>query len=151
MRCFVLLTRGWGRLETRPPAALGSPPVTGFKIAMKLNRQKNASQACEYNRISGSRSKRRGNDVWKNAYNVKWAGNPRARLLYEWFSSASTACADARGRRVVYMYPPKNGLIALWSATNRWYVVKCVSQKRNRSNNKNEWYNILVNFIFRFN
>jgi len=28
---------------------------------------------------------------------------------------------------------------------------KCVSQKRNRSNNKNEWYNILVNFIFEFN
>ena len=25
--------------------------------------------------------------------------------------------------------PPKNGEIALWSATNRWYVVKCVSQK----------------------
>jgi len=31
--------------------------------------------------------------------------------------------------------PPKNGLIAIWSATNRWYVVKCVSQKRNWSNN----------------
>jgi len=27
--------------------------------------------------------------------------------------------------------PPKNGRIALWSATNRWYVVKCVSQKQN--------------------
>jgi len=38
--------------------------------------------------------------------------------------------------------PPKNGLIALWSATNSWYVVKCVSQKRNWSNNKNQWYNI---------
>ena len=25
-RCFVLLTRGWGRLETRPPVALGSSP-----------------------------------------------------------------------------------------------------------------------------
>ena len=24
--CFVLLTRGWGRLETRPPVALGSSP-----------------------------------------------------------------------------------------------------------------------------
>ena len=46
--------------------------------------------------------------------------------------------------------PPKNGLIALWSATNRWCVVKCVSQKRNRSNNKNDWYNILVSFIFKF-
>jgi len=27
--------------------------------------------------------------------------------------------------------PPKNGKIALLLATNRWYVVKCVSQKRN--------------------
>jgi len=25
--CFVLLTRGWGRLETRPPVALGSSPA----------------------------------------------------------------------------------------------------------------------------
>ena len=32
--------------------------------------------------------------------------------------------------------PPNNGLNALWSATNPWYVVKCVSQKRNWSNNK---------------
>jgi len=46
--------------------------------------------------------------------------------------------------------PPKNGLFALWLATNRSYVVKCVAQKRNRSNNKNQWYNILVNFIFKF-
>ena len=45
---------------------------------------------------------------------------------------------------------PKKGLIALWSATNRWYVIKFVSQKRNRSNDKNEGYNILVNFIFKF-
>jgi len=28
-------------------------------------------------------------------------GDPRARPLYKWHSSASTACADARGRRVV--------------------------------------------------
>jgi len=46
--------------------------------------------------------------------------------------------------------PPMNGIIALWTATNRWYVVKYVSQQRNRSNNKNEWYNILVSFIFKF-
>jgi len=39
---------------------------------------------------------------------------------------------------------PRDGEIALWSATNCWYVVKCVSQKRNWSNNKNQWYNILV-------
>jgi len=48
------------------------------------------------------------------------------------------------------LYAPKNGLIALWSATNRWYVVKCVSQKRNWSDNKNQWYNIWVTFIFKF-
>jgi len=44
--------------------------------------------------------------------------------------------------------PPKDGEIALWSATKRWYVVKCVSQKRNQSNNKAEWCNILVNFKY---
>jgi len=36
----------------------------------------------------------------------------------------------------VEIAPPKNGPIALWSATNRSYIVKCVSQKRNGSNNK---------------
>jgi len=46
---------------------------------------------------------------------------------------------------------PKDGIIALWLATNRWYVVKFVSQKRNQSNNKNQWYNILVTFIFKLN
>ena len=50
----------------------------------------------------------------------------------------------------IMLWPPKNGLIALWSATNRWYVVKCVSQKRNWSNNKSQWYNILVTFILKF-
>jgi len=49
------------------------------------------------------------------------------------------------------LIPPKNGLIALWSATNRWYVVKCVSQKQNWSNNKNQWYNFWVTFISKFN
>jgi len=42
-------------------------------------------------------------------------------------------------------------VIALWLATNRWYVVKCVSQKRNWSTNKNQWYSILVTFIYKFN
>jgi len=32
--------------------------------------------------------------------------------------------------------PPRNGLNALRSATNRWYVLKCVSQKRNWSNSR---------------
>jgi len=52
---------------------------------------------------------------------------------------------------VLFSQPPKDGEIALWSATNRRYVEKCVSQKRNQSNNKNRWYNILVTFIFKFN
>jgi len=47
--------------------------------------------------------------------------------------------------------PPKEGEIALWSATNRWYVVKCDSQKRNQSIKKTQSYNILVTFIFEFN
>jgi len=47
--------------------------------------------------------------------------------------------------------PPKDGEIALWSATNCWYVVKCVSPKWNQSNNKIQWYNILVTFISKFN
>jgi len=33
--CFVLLTRGWGRLETRPPGALGSTPEL-FAFTMSL-------------------------------------------------------------------------------------------------------------------
>ena len=51
----------------------------------------------------------------------------------------------------IFLWPPKDGIIALWSASNRWYVVKCVSQNRNQSNNKNQWYNILVTFIFKLN
>ena len=47
-------------------------------------------------------------------------------------------------------YAAQEWTIALRSATNSWYVVKCVSQKRNRSNNKNEWYNILVHFMHKF-
>ena len=46
-----------------------------------------------------------------------------------------------------------NEEIALWSATTCWYVVKCLSQKRNQFNSKHRWYNILVTvtFIFKFN
>ena len=33
--CLVLLTRGWGRLETRPPVALGSSPEL-FVFTMSL-------------------------------------------------------------------------------------------------------------------
>jgi len=36
---------------------------------------------------------------------------------------------------------PKNREIALWLATNRWYVVQHVSQNQNESNNKQQWYN----------
>jgi len=37
-------------------------------------------------------------------HEAQWAGTPRVQPLYEWFSSTSTACEDARGRIVVYMY-----------------------------------------------
>jgi len=48
------------------------------------------------------------------------------------------------------LYPPKNGVIALWPNTR---VVKCkyyVSQKQNGFNNKIHWYSILLTFIFKF-
>ena len=36
---------------------------------------------------------------------AQWTGTPRALTSHEWFSPASTACADAGGRRVVvYIY-----------------------------------------------
>ena len=41
----------------------------------------------------------------------------------------------------LFTRPPKDGEIALWSATNRRYVVKCVSQKRIWSQ-KSQSYNI---------
>ena len=50
----------------------------------------------------------------------------------------------------IYIYPPKNGEIALWSSTR---VVKCkydVSQKQNDLNDKNQWYNILLTCIYQF-
>jgi len=47
--------------------------------------------------------------------------------------------------------PPKNGEIALLLATNRGYVVNCVSQKRNWSSDKSRWYNIFLTFIFKYN
>jgi len=65
-------------------------------------------------------------------------------------SSIFRSVRCARYDSVWMISPPKNGLIALWSATNRWYIVKCVLQKLNRSNNKYQWYNILVTFINQF-
>ena len=50
----------------------------------------------------------------------------------------------------IYIYPPKNGEIALWSSMR---VVKCkydVSQEQNDLNDKNQWYNILLTFILLF-
>ena len=47
-----------------------------------------------------------------------------------------------------YRLPPKNGLIALWPNTR---AVKCeysVSQKHNGFNNKDDWYNFLLTFVF---
>ena len=52
--------------------------------------------------------------------------------------------------RTCPVYPPKNGVIALWPNTR---VVKCkyyVSQKQNGCNNQIHWYSILLTFIFKF-
>ena len=49
-----------------------------------------------------------------------------------------------------HVYPPKNGLIALWPNTR---VVQCkysVSPKQNGFNNKVHWYNIFLTFIDKF-
>ena len=58
-------------------------------------------------------------------------------IVFSAAAAADTTTSEesrARNRKLVVHEPPKTGLIALRSATNRWYVVKCVSQKRNRSN-----------------
>jgi len=68
--------------------------------------------------------------------------------LYMSFVSLHVFCARHLNRLYTRPTLPKDGIFPLWSATNRWYVVKCVSQKRNRSHNKCQWYNILVTFIF---
>jgi len=44
-------------------------------------------------------------------------------------------------------YPLNNGEIALWLPMNSLMYSKHVSQKRNQSMDKNQWYNILLNFI----
>jgi len=75
---------------------------------------------------------------------LKWRFSNRVRFL-PFFNDCCHVLQE-----VMLHSQPKNGLYALWSATNRWYVVKCVSQKRNRSNNNKIWYNILVSFIFKF-
>ena len=46
--------------------------------------------------------------------------------------------------------PPKNGVIALWPNTRVVKCKYCVSQKRNEANNKNQWVNVLLTFIFKF-
>ena len=49
----------------------------------------------------------------------------------------------------VYLYlPPKNGVVALWPNTREVKCKYCVSQKRNEANNKNQWFNMLLTFIF---
>jgi len=60
-------------------------------------------------------------------------------------------CVCIMQERACAHVPPKDGIIALSSATNRWYVVKNDSQKRNQSKKSNQWYNILVTFIGKFN
>jgi len=44
----------------------------------------------------------------------------------------------------------KNGEIVLLFTTNCWNAVKCVSQKQDKVNDKSQWYNVLVTFIFEF-
>ena len=46
--------------------------------------------------------------------------------------------------------PPKNEVIALWLNTHVVKCKYCVSQKRNEANNKNQWFNVLLTFIFKF-
>jgi len=48
------------------------------------------------------------------------------------------------------MNPPRNGEIALWLLMNSLMCSKYVAQERNESNNKNQWYDILLNLIFEF-
>ena len=51
---------------------------------------------------------------------------------------------------IMTRYPPTNGEIALWPNTR---VVKrkyCVLLKRNEANDKIQWYNILLAFIYQF-
>ena len=49
-----------------------------------------------------------------------------------------------------YQEPPKNGEIALWSNKRVVKYKYCVSQKQNGFDNKIQWYNILLTFIFQF-
>ena len=48
------------------------------------------------------------------------------------------------------MYPPKNGVIALWPNTRVVKCTYCVSQQRNEANNTNQLFNVLLTFIFNF-
>ena len=91
------------------------------------------------------------------------SGRPRTKRFPTFGRAAALALAPPRATRSqpelirtkispkTHPRPPKDGEIALWSATNRWFVVKCVAQTRSQSNNKNEWYNISVTFINKFN
>ena len=59
-------------------------------------------------------------------------------------------CNRSQKRMLCNMYPPKNGVIALWPNMR---VVKCkyyVSRKQNGFNNKMYWYSILLNFLSKF-
>jgi len=61
---------------------------------------------------------------------AQWTGTPRARPLYEWSSSLSTACTDARGRRVVHIHIYIN---VVWEAMRRGLLIH-TEEKMKRTN-----------------
>jgi len=67
---------------------------------------------------------------------AQWTGTPRARPLYEWSSSLSTACTDARGRRVVHIHIYIN---VVWEAMRRGLLIHA-EEKMKRTNARTNSY-----------
>jgi len=83
--------------------------------------------------------------IWDNKHGDREGGQTKEQGHAYNKSTVAKICIELEGGK------KKNKKVVQLPAqewTNRTPVVNCVSQKRNRSNNKNEWYNILVNFIF---
>ena len=83
------------------------------RFTVKLNSQKKcfsfvsatvfwAAEARNRGKKQKQETRRRRWEILQRA--AQWSGTPRARPLYEWVFPMSTACADARGRRVVYIF-----------------------------------------------
>jgi len=92
------------------------------------------------------------NETWKLHW-VNWASEVSILESRFRYNCVYTVGSIVRTQKNL-LRPRKrseDGEIALWSATNRWYVVKHVSQKRNQSNDKTRWYNILVTCTREFN